>query len=219
MISTTNSWAEFLKQEAQKDYYKKLWSKVEEAYEASLCFPPKAQIFRALELCPLAKTKVLILGQDPYHGLGQANGLAFSVLNEQKTPASLRHIFKELYDDLGLSRLHNDLEDWAKQGVLLLNATLSVEAHKANAHQDFGWQQLTDLMIEEVNLLPHGVVFVLWGAFAQKKEKLIDTSKHCVIKSAHPSPLSAYRGFFGSKVFSKIDTALALMEHESILWA
>jgi uracil-DNA glycosylase len=212
------SWAEFLSQEAQKPYYKSLWEAANAAYESKTCYPPQAQIYQALTLCPLHETKVVILGQDPYHGAGQANGLAFSVQNDQKTPPSLRNIFKELYDDLGITRLHNDLSDWAQQGVLLLNAVLSVEEKKANSHKHFGWQTLTDAMISHLSEQEKPIVFVLWGAQAQQKSSLINPQKHMILESVHPSPLSAYRGFLGSKVFSKINAILEGNQQKPIAW-
>lgn len=158
------------------------------------------------------------MGQDPYHGDFQANGLSFSVSDKVPAPPSLQNIFKELKDDLGIVRKSNELDDWAKQGVLLLNAALSVRAYSANSHKDLGWAMFTDYIIKEISDRKENVVFVLWGSFAQKKEELIDSSKHYIIKSAHPSPLSAYRGFFGSKPFSKINTFLKQKNKTPISW-
>ena len=171
-----------------------------------------------MELTSFEDVKVVIIGQDPYHGDKQANGLCFSVSDEVKAPPSLQNIYKELKDDLGISKTTNELDDWARQGVLLLNATLSVRAHSPNSHKDLGWEQFTNFIIKEISDKKENVVFVLWGAFAQKKEELIDSSKHYIIKSPHPSPFSVYRGFFGSKPFSKINTYLKSKGLREINW-
>ncbi len=212
------TWKEILTPIKQSDAFTTLWNKVKQEYAQGKCFPPKEQIFRALELTPFEDVKVVIIGQDPYHGDFQANGLCFSVSDQVKTPPSLQNIYKELKDDLNIDKNTNELESWAKQGVLLLNATLTVRAHSPNSHKDLGWEQFTDFIIKEVSAKKDNVVFVLWGAFAQKKESLIDTQKHCVIKSAHPSPFSVYRGFFGSKPFSKINNYLASKNLSKIKW-
>lgn len=212
------TWKEILAPIKQSDAFTTLWNKVKQEYAQGKCFPPKEQIFRALELTPFEDVKVVIIGQDPYHGDFQANGLCFSVSDQVKTPPSLQNIYKELKDDLNIDKNTNELESWAKQGVLLLNATLTVRAHSPNSHKDLGWEQFTDFIIKEVSAKKDNVVFVLWGAFAQKKESLIDTQKHCVIKSAHPSPFSVYRGFFGSKPFSKINHYLASKNLTEIKW-
>ncbi|MFB9119572.1 uracil-DNA glycosylase [Bergeyella porcorum] len=212
------TWKEILAPIKQSDAFTTLWNKVKQEYAQGKCFPPKEQIFRALELTPFEEVKVVIIGQDPYHGDFQANGLCFSVSDQVKTPPSLQNIYKELKDDLNIDKNTNELESWAKQGVLLLNATLTVRAHSPNSHKDLGWEQFTDFIIQEVSEKKDNVVFVLWGAFAQKKASLIDTQKHFIIKSAHPSPFSVYRGFFGSKPFSKINSYLASKNLAKIEW-
>lgn len=212
------TWKEILAPIKQSDAFATLWNKVKQEYAQGKCFPPKEQIFRALELTPFEEVKVVIIGQDPYHGDFQANGLCFSVSDQVKTPPSLQNIYKELKDDLSIDKNTNELESWAKQGVLLLNATLTVRAHSPNSHKDLGWEQFTDFIIQEVSAKKDNVVFVLWGAFAQKKASLIDTQKHFIIKSAHPSPFSVYRGFFGSKPFSKINSYLASKNLAKIEW-
>lgn len=212
------TWTEILAPIKDSEYFQNLWQKVEEEYAIHKCFPPKHQIFRALDLTSFEKIKVVIIGQDPYHNDFQANGLCFSVSEKVKTPPSLKNIFKELKEDLGRERMNNDLEDWAKQGVLLLNSTLTVKAHKPNSHKDLGWEIFTDFIIKEISDRKEKVVFVLWGAFAQKKISSIDEAKHLVIKFTHPSPFSVFRGFFGSKPFSKINNYLQSTEQEIILW-
>ncbi|MBB1561457.1 MAG: uracil-DNA glycosylase [Flavobacteriaceae bacterium] len=212
------TWTEILAPIKNTEYFTELWKKVEERYETTKCFPPKNQIFRAIKLTPFDEVKVVIIGQDPYHNDNQANGLCFSVSDKVKAPPSLKNIFKELEDDLGIKKTSNELEMWAKQGVLLLNATLTVRAHKANSHKDLGWGQFTDFIIKEISDKKENVVFVLWGAFAQKKAGLIDTKKHFIIQSVHPSPLSARKGFFGSRPFSKINQFLEEKGKEPINW-
>lgn len=200
------------------DQFQDLWQKVEKEYASEKCFPPKNQIFRAFELTPFESIKVVIIGQDPYHNDFQANGLCFSVSENVKAPPSLKNIFTELHNDLGIQRTKTDLADWAEQGVLLLNATLSVRAHSPNSHKDLGWEKFTDFVIKEISEKRKDIVFVLWGAFAQKKEELIDSSKHFILKSAHPSPFSVYRGFYGSKPFSKINDYLKSKNLKPISW-
>jgi len=212
------TWTEILAPIKNTEYFTELWKKVEERYETTKCFPPKDQIFRAIELTPFEEVKVVIIGQDPYHNDNQANGLCFSVSDKVKAPPSLKNIFKELEDDLGIKKTSNELEMWAKQGVLLLNATLTVRAHEANSHKDLGWEQFTDFIIKEISDKKENVVFVLWGAFAQKKAGLIDASKHFIIQSAHPSPFSVHKGFFGSRPFSKINQFLEEKGKEPINW-
>ena len=212
------TWTEILAPIKNSDYFKTLWQKVKEEYASSKCFPPKNQIFRAIELTPFEQVKVVIIGQDPYHNDFQANGLCFSVSEEVAAPPSLKNIFTELKEDLGILRTKKELDDWAEQGVLLLNATLSVKAHSPNSHKDLGWEKFTDFVIKEISEKKENVVFVLWGAFAQKKEELIDSSKHFIIKSAHPSPFSVYRGFYGSRPFSKINDYLKSKNLEAISW-
>ena len=212
------TWTEILAPIKNTEYFTTLWEKVKEEYQTTKCFPPKDQIFRAIELTPFEEVKVVIIGQDPYHNDNQANGLCFSVSDKVKAPPSLKNIFKELEDDLGIKKTSNELEIWAKQGVLLLNATLTVRAHEANSHKDLGWEQFTDFIIKEISDKKENVVFVLWGAFAQKKAGLIDASKHFIIQSAHPSPFSVHKGFFGSRPFSKINQFLEEKGKEPINW-
>lgn len=179
------------------------------AYSNEIVYPPREQLYRAFELTPFEEVRVVILGQDPYHGAGQANGLAFSVAEGIPLPPSLRNIFQELYDDLGIMPVKGgDLTHWAEQGVLLLNTALSVKAGEANSHSHMGWQNLINVVMHALNDAPQVIVFVLWGKQAQKYEKLIINPHHVIIKSAHPSPLSAYRGFFGSRPFSRINQIL-----------
>lgn len=212
------TWTEILAPIKNTEYFGNLWQMVNEAYEVEKCFPPKDQIFRALDLTSFEDIKVVIIGQDPYHNDDQANGLCFSVSEKVKTPPSLKNIFKELNDDLRIERTKKELDDWAAQGVLLLNATLTVKAHSPNSHKDLGWEQFTNFIIKEISDRKENVVFVLWGAFAQKKEELINSSKHFIVKSAHPSPFSVYRGFYGSKPFSQINDYLKSKNKESICW-
>ena len=212
------TWTEVLAPIKNTEYFTTLWEKVKEEYQTTKCFPPKDQIFRAIELTPFDEVKVVIIGQDPYHNDNQANGLCFSVSDKVKAPPSLKNIFKELEADLGIKKTSNELEMWAKQGVLLLNATLTVRAHEANSHKDLGWEQFTDFIIKEISDKKENVVFVLWGAFAQKKAGLIDASKHFIIQSAHPSPFSVHKGFFGSRPFSKINQFLEEKGKEPINW-
>lgn len=211
-------WNEVLAPIKNTEYFDQLWSNVKKEYETEKCFPPKKQIFRALELTPFEEVKVVIIGQDPYHNDFQANGLCFSVSEQVPAPPSLKNIFKELQDDLGIVRTKKELDDWAEQGVLLLNATLTVKAHTPNSHKNLGWEKLTDFIIKEISYRKENVVFVLWGAFAQKKEELINSSKHLIVKSAHPSPFSVYRGFYGSKPFSQINEYLKSKNIDPICW-
>ena len=206
-------WEPLLQKERQKPYFPALLSSVEAAYAGSTVYPPREKLFEALRLTPPERVRCVILGQDPYHEPGQAMGLAFSVPEGVALPPSLRNIYKELRDDLGIERTSGDLRDWAEQGILLLNATLSVEQGKANSHASFGWQKLTDAIILTAASLPQRPVFVLWGGYAGKKAALLPENIP-VILSAHPSPLSAYRGFFGSKPFSKVNEILG----EAIRW-
>ena len=212
------NWETVLAPIKNTDQFQNLWQKVENEYASGECFPPKDQIFRAFELTPFENIKVVIIGQDPYHNDFQANGLCFSVSENVKAPPSLKNIFTELNNDLGIERTKTELNDWAEQGVLLLNATLSVRAHSPNSHKDLGWEKFTDFVIKEISESRENIVFVLWGAFAQKKEELIDSSKHFILKSAHPSPFSVYRGFYGSKPFSKINEYLESKNLKPISW-
>lgn len=212
------TWTEILTPIKESPYFQDLWENVKARYATEKCFPPKKQIFRALELTPFDDVKVVIIGQDPYHNDFQANGLCFSVSENVTAPPSLKNIFTELKDDLGIERTKKELDDWAKQGVLLLNATLTVKAHEPNSHKDLGWERFTNFIIAEISERKENVVFVLWGAFAQKKEELIDSSHHFIIKSAHPSPFSVYRGFYGSKPFSAINDYLKSKNLKPISW-
>lgn len=212
------TWKEILAPIKNSEYFATLRKKINEEYAKNICFPPKKQIFRALELTPFDKVKVVILGQDPYHNDFQANGLCFSVSDMVPAPPSLKNIYKELESDLNIKKNTNDLASWALQGVLLLNTTLTVKAHEANSHKDLGWEQFTDFIIKEISTHKENIVFVLWGAYAQKKSQLIDSQKHLIIKTAHPSPLSAHRGFLGSKPFSKINNYLSKHQKAIINW-
>ena len=212
------TWTEVLEPIKNTEYFTELWQKVKNEYRKSQCFPPKNQIFRALELTPFEEVKVVIIGQDPYHNHHQANGLCFSVSNQVSAPPSLKNIFKELESDLGIVRESNELDDWAKQGVLMLNVTLTVRAHEPNSHKDLGWEVFTDYIIRQISERKENIVFVLWGAFAQKKIHLIDIKKHYILQSAHPSPFSVHRGFFGSRPFSKINQYLSDKGKDLIEW-
>lgn len=210
---------EFLKLESAKPYYSDLMRFVEEEYENGEVFPPKEKIFRSLELTPIDKVKCVILGQDPYHDVGQAHGLAFSVNPGVKIPPSLANIYKELQDELGTYIPDNGfLEKWAKQGVLLLNTVLTVRAHEANSHKGKGWEKFTDSVISEVNKLDTPVVFMLWGKPAQSKKKLLTNPKHLVLETVHPSPLSVYRGFWGCGHFAKCNEFLEANGESPIDW-
>ena len=222
MIESTcgKTWENILIEEREKPYFKILFSKLDEAHRnLKKIYPPKKDIFNALTLCPFEHTQVVILGQDPYHGKGQAHGLAFSVPQGIPAPPSLKNIFKEISSDLHCPiPTKTDLTHWAKQGVLLLNATLTVEEGHANAHANWGWHTLTDTLIHLLNNHDRPIVFLLWGEFAIKKSILIDNSKHYILKAPHPSPLSAYRGFFGCKHFSKANAFLKKHGREPIEW-
>ncbi|MEZ7902112.1 MAG: uracil-DNA glycosylase [Flavobacteriales bacterium] len=214
-----NDWNGVLKDEFEKEYFEKLTDFVKTEYKSEVCFPPVKDIFNAFEMCSFSNTKIVILGQDPYHGKGQAHGLSFSVPEGMKIPPSLRNIFKELASDLGVdSPTQGDLTSWAKQGVLLLNATLTVRKSKPVSHQKQGWEEFTDSVIKTISNKKESVVIVLWGKFAEQKVSLIDESKHCIITSSHPSPFSAHRGFLGSKPFSKTNEFLEKKGIEKIDW-
>ncbi|GGI39677.1 uracil-DNA glycosylase [Mammaliicoccus stepanovicii] len=191
---------------------------LEDAYQNQTVYPDRGNIYQAFDLTPLDNVKVVILGQDPYHGPNQAHGLAFSVQPDAALPPSLRNIFKELETDIGCKRITPHLQDWAKEGVLLLNTVLTVEAHKAHSHKNIGWEVFTDEVIKSISQNLDDVVFILWGKPAQSKIKLIDTTKHHIITSVHPSPLSAYRGFFGSKPFSETNQYLISKGKTPINW-
>jgi uracil-DNA glycosylase len=213
------TWRPVLIAETEKPYWKPLQQFVKAERKKYTIFPPDKEVFAALHLTPYEMVSVLILGQDPYHEAGQAHGLCFSVRPEVAIPPSLQNIYKELHDDLGCQIPNNGyLTSWAEQGVLLLNAVLTVRAHQANSHQGKGWENFTDAIIRAVNDKPERVVFVLWGAYARKKAPLIDTARHVIIQSAHPSPLSAANGFFGSRPFSKINAALREAGRPEIDW-
>lgn len=214
------SWKQALGNEFGKDYFAQLADFVRTEYQTSTVYPPAKFIFRAFDLTPFDQVKVVILGQDPYHEEGQANGLCFAVNPGVRLPPSVQNIYKEIESDLGHKPAFpsGDLEGWAKQGVLLLNATLTVRAHLANSHSNHGWEQFTDAVIKVLSAQKENLVFILWGAYAQKKGAIIDASHHLVIKSAHPSPLSAYNGFFGSQPFSKCNNYLSLIGQEPINW-
>lgn len=219
LVKIENSWKKILQEEFEKDYFKSLSNFVSEEYSKHTIYPPAASIFNAFNLCPFHSIKVLILGQDPYHQPNQAHGLCFSVNEEMPIPASLKNIFKELNADLAIASPSNgNLERWAKQGVFLLNATLTVRDNEAGSHQNKGWEIFTDAIIKTLAAERENIVFILWGAYAQKKECLIDTSKHLVLKSPHPSPLSSYRGFFGNKHFSKANEYLIRTKQVPINW-
>jgi uracil-DNA glycosylase len=214
-----SDWQAVLADEFNKDYFESLESFLEKEWQQEQIFPPREKIFNALSLTPFEDVKVLILGQDPYHDDHQAHGLCFSVPDGIKQPPSLKNIFKELQSDLDVPPPASGcLENWAEQGVLLLNTVLTVRAHQANSHSGQGWENFTDAVISVLNNKKSPVIFVLWGSHAQKKIPLIDTQKHEIICSAHPSPLSAYRGFFGSAPFSKINTMLKEYKLNSINW-
>lgn len=203
------SWREKLAGEFDKEYYKKLILFLRDEEQSNTIFPPKKERFNAYNTTPFENVKVVILGQDPYHGTGQAHGLSFSVKAAQALPPSLKNIYKELVDDIGCDMpKRGDLTSWAEQGVFLLNAVLSVQASSAGSHQQRGWEPFTDATIKLLSDEREHLVFILWGKPAQSKEKLIDTNKHLVLKAPHPSPLSSYRGFFGSKPFSKTNAYL-----------
>jgi uracil-DNA glycosylase len=213
------TWRPVLIAETEKPYWKPLQQFVKDERRKHEVFPPDKEVFAALHLTPYEKVSVLILGQDPYHEAGQAHGLCFSVRPDVAIPPSLQNIYKELHDDLGCTIPNNGyLTAWAEQGVLLLNAVLTVRAHQANSHQGKGWENFTDAIIRAVNDKLDRVVFVLWGAYARKKKPLIDTTRHVIIESAHPSPLSAANGFFGSRPFSKINAALREASQPEIDW-
>ncbi len=218
-VTIHDSWKKVLKDEFEAPYFKTLSETVRNAYLEKTVFPPPKLVFNAFELCPFEQVKVVILGQDPYHGKGQAHGLCFSVQDGVKIPPSLQNIYKEIKDDIGKEIPETgDLENWAKQGVLLLNATLTVEAGHAGSHQGLGWEQFTDAVIKKISDEKEHVVFLLWGKYAQGKESLIDASKHLLLKAPHPSPFSVHTGFFGCKHFSKTNAYLEKYGIKEIRW-
>lgn len=214
-----NSWQDILADEFEKEYYQHLRTFLKQEYTTEKIHPDMYHIYEALELTPYEKVKVVILGQDPYHGVNQAHGLSFSVQPKVKTPPSLVNIYKELEADLGIAPAsHGNLVSWAKQGVLLLNTVLTVREGQAFSHRGKGWEQLTDKIIEKLNEREKPIIFILWGRPAQEKSKMIDQSHHIILTSPHPSPLSAHRGFFGSKPFSKTNDALLALGEKPIDW-
>ncbi|MFQ3326580.1 MAG: uracil-DNA glycosylase [Salibacteraceae bacterium] len=214
------SWENIIKYNTKAPYFDALTVFIEEEYKSMCCYPESDAIFAAFDLCPLNELKVVLLGQDPYHGPGQAQGLSFSVPEGMKHPPSLINIFKEIESDLQISYpTSGNLERWAKQGILLLNATLTVRAHEAGSHQKQGWEMFTDDVIKEISARCSGVIFLLWGGYAKKKQKLIDSSKHLILNSGHPSPLSANRGYwFGNKHFSQCNEYLIKSGQKPIVW-
>lgn len=213
------SWGELLSDEFNKEYFTSLTSFVREEYKNEVIFPRAKNIFRAFEMCPVDKVRVVIIGQDPYHGDGQANGLCFSVNEGVMFPPSLRNIFQEINADTGTPiPASGDLDRWAEQGVLLLNSVLTVRRSLAASHQNRGWEQFTDAVINRLGQTKEGIVYMLWGSYAQKKCAVIDPSRNCILKSVHPSPLSAYRGFFGCKHFSKANEYLVSRGNNPIIW-
>lgn len=219
MFTTGQDWDEILAEEYKKPYFLKLWEQVEEAYSKGKVYPARENIFNALRYTPYSKVKVLLLGQDPYHGEGQAHGLAFSVQPGTQIPPSLHNMFKELGTDLGLPYPQNGcLTPWAEQGVMLLNTVLTVRAGEANSHKKLGWTEFTDAIIKALNEREQPVIFLLWGANAREKLPLITNSRHYVLSAPHPSPLSASRGFFGCRHFSKVNTILERLGQTPISW-
>ena len=219
-LNLNKEWQIRLADELSKSYFKDLWQFVETAYETQTVYPPKEEIFTAFNLVPFDKVRVVILGQDPYHGEKQAHGLSFSVKEGVALPPSLRNMFKELEDDLSLVLMGEtgDLTSWAEQGVFLLNTVLTVEAGKANSHSGQGWEQFTDAVIRRLGERDEPIIFVLWGKQAQAKERLIQNENHLILKAPHPSPLSSYRGFFGSKPYSTINQQLQEWGQSPINW-
>lgn len=218
-VKLHESWKKHLAAEFEKPYFKELALFVKKEYTSKNIYPAPANIFRAFELCPFENVQVVILGQDPYHGKGQANGLSFSVGDGIAVPPSLQNIYKEIHNDVGADIPHSgNLDHWVKQGVLLLNATLTVEAGKAGSHQKKGWEIFTDAVIKVLSSEKEHLVFILWGRYAQEKGTVIDEKKHLVLRAAHPSPFSAYSGFFGSKPFSKSNEYLEGKGKTAIRW-
>lgn len=218
-VRIDESWRQILQPEFDKPYFELLTNFVRNAYRTTQCFPPAGQIFRAFDLCPFNRVRVVIIGQDPYHDFNQAHGLCFSVQDGVRVPPSLENIYKELNRDLGKPiPTSGNLTHWAEQGVLLLNATLTVEAHRAGSHQGKGWEELTDAAIQALNNQRENVVFMLWGSYAQRKGQFIDRRRHLVLTAVHPSPLSAYRGFIGCGHFSQANAYLQQHGQTPINW-
>ena len=220
MNNLNEEWKAALADEFDKPYFKTLWEQVSEEYESKEIFPPVEDVFNAFNYTPLSKVKCVIIGQDPYHNVGQAHGLCFSVKPGIAIPPSLVNIYKELHDDVGFEIPDNGyLEKWAKQGILMLNTVLTVRAHEANSHKGIGWEKFTDAVIKVLNEQDRPIVYLLWGAPAQKKAAKVDNPKHLLLKAPHPSPLSSYRGFFGCKHFSMTNEFLSKNEIEPIDWS
>lgn len=218
-IMINNDWDEKLKIIWESDRFKKILNFINNEYKTKTIYPKLENIFNALKLTPYENVKVVIVGQDPYHGENEAHGLSFSVLDGVKIPPSLKNIYKELESDLGIKpSLSGNLTNWAKEGVLLLNTSLTVIKNQPNSHKDIGWQMLTDYIIKVLNLKENGVVFILWGKYAQTKKKLITNHNHLIIESSHPSPFSAHQGFFGSKPFSRTNEFLLKNKKKPIYW-
>ncbi len=218
-VNIHESWKGRLNDEFEKQYFKDLSSYVKGEYIRTTVYPPPKQIFHAFNACPFDNVRVVILGQDPYHGTGQAHGLCFSVNENVQIPPSLRNMYKEIGEDLGIETpASGNLNRWTKQGVLLLNATLTVQAHRAGSHQGKGWEEFTDAVIKKISDEKENVVFLLWGSYAQKKGQIIDRIKHYILEAPHPSPLSAHRGFFGCKHFSKTNDYLISTLQAPIEW-
>ena len=219
MSAITNDWKDVLADEFRKPYYIELFKKVKREYETGIVYPPSEDIFNAFHLTPFHKVKVVILGQDPYHQHGQAHGLCFSVKPEVAIPPSLVNIYQELKSDLQIQPpSHGYLEDWAKQGVLMLNTVLTVRAHQANSLRGIGWEEFTDAAIQALNKKEEPIVFILWGRPAQMKKRMLNNPNHLILEAPHPSPLSVYRGFYGSKPFSKTNQFLQEQGEEPICW-
>lgn len=220
MSNVSEDWRQVMAEELEKPYYKQLSHFVLQEYHSHTIYPPMDDIYNAFQETPLSKVKVLLLGQDPYHNVNQAHGMSFSVLPSQtEIPPSLQNIYKELHDDLGCTiPNHGCLTKWAEQGVLMLNTVLTVRAHQANSHRGIGWEEFTDAAIMALNSQDRPIVFILWGAPAQRKARMLDNPKHLILKAPHPSPLSAYRGFFGSKPFSQTNDFLKAHGIEPIDW-
>lgn len=217
-LQLPNNWEKHLADEIKQDYFKELELFLDEEYKNQIIFPKEEDIFTALEATSFEETQVVILGQDPYHGENQAHGLSFSVLPGEKLPPSLRNIYQELESDVSVTRTDGYLLPWATQGILLLNTVLTVRKGQAHSHKNKGWEKLTDAIIKKLNLRESPVIFVLWGKPAQSKKAMIDTEKHYIIEAPHPSPLSAYRGFFGSQPFSVINKLLTEQSKKNIHW-
>lgn len=218
-VKIAEDWKALLAEEFEKPYFAELTEFVREEYSSRQIFPRGGNIFRAFDKCPFDKLKVVIIGQDPYHGEGQANGLCFSVNDGVQFPPSLRNIFQEVASDTGASvPTSGNLDRWAEQGVLLLNAVLTVRAHEAASHSGRGWEQFTDAVVREIAARREGIVYMLWGSYAQRKGAIADPARNCILKAVHPSPLSAYRGFFGCRHFSQANDYLVAHGKEPIVW-